>query len=417
MMATLMRTRHPDIDFNIMFYPQYQNDEGQVVCHPGSVFEGIVKIKVSAPMPVYHIKLVFKASERVNYDAMGWEKSKVNDDRLFAVRTILWGLPSSLNVPMNEWPILEIGDYSFPFVCQMPVINFPPTFQHHLIATAFQMIVSVNKAGETTPILSKPAPVYFQPIVETIPVKSHHAFVEESRLMNHITAKISVPRLAYSILDKNQYIPVTIHFHHPDFPSSNTHSTEEQQHFSISQLRIYIKRYYSINYKTFSRNEATMIAHYDHPKPPSVCPSTVTMKLDLSDLQLSELPATLTYSPRLKIEYKLVVTAKIRHGPIHVKKKLLDVPITFGTLPAGTRAPRQLEPYSAIVENRSSLQSKPQFLRPEPTRSSQGEDEFLPVYDSEGIPPAYNPNEVAGHDERFISPVSSTNSLQIQIAS
>lgn len=62
MMHTIMGTKHPNISFNILFYPQYQNDEGQVVCHPGSVFEGVVQVKVTAPMPVHHIKLVFKAS-------------------------------------------------------------------------------------------------------------------------------------------------------------------------------------------------------------------------------------------------------------------------------------------------------------------------------------------------------------------
>lgn len=62
MMHSLMGTKHPNISFNILFYPQYQNDDGQVVCHPGSVFEGVVQIKVAEPMPVHHIKLVFKAS-------------------------------------------------------------------------------------------------------------------------------------------------------------------------------------------------------------------------------------------------------------------------------------------------------------------------------------------------------------------
>jgi hypothetical protein len=308
---------------------------------------------------------------------MGWEKSKSHDDRLFAIRTILWGLPSGCSVPVDTWPILEAGEHNFPFVCQMPVINFPPTFQHHLIATAFNMVVSVEKAGETSPILSKPVPVCFQPIVETIPIKNLRAFTGESR-SNHVIAQVSVPRLAYSIYDKNQSIPVTV-----QFISDNPN---EEQTMSMSQLRVYIKRYYSINYKTFSRNEATVIAHYDHPKLPTSTPSTVTMKLDLPTCQ-SDLPATLTYSPHLTIEYKLVVIAKVRHGPINVKKKMFEMPIMFGTLPAGTRGPRQLEPYSALVDNRSTLHSKPQFLRPEP--KTQDEEEFLPAYDSEGIPPAY----------------------------
>jgi hypothetical protein len=71
-----------------------------------------------------------------------------------------------------------------------------------------------------------------------------------------------------------------------------------------------------------------------------------------------------------------------------MKKKLFDAPLTFGTLPPGTRAPRQLEPYSRLVDNRSSVHSKPTFLKPEPV----SEEEFLPAYDSEEIPPSYRSN-------------------------
>lgn len=65
MMAALMGSRQSNFSFDILFYPQYQDDNGQVVCYPGSVFEGIVQVKVSAPTPVHHIKLVFKASGKL----------------------------------------------------------------------------------------------------------------------------------------------------------------------------------------------------------------------------------------------------------------------------------------------------------------------------------------------------------------
>jgi hypothetical protein len=331
---------------------------------------------------------------------MGWEKSKNSDDRLFAVRTALWGLPTGLDAPADAWPILQVGEHNFPFVCQMPVINFPPTFHHHLIATAFHMIVSVKKAGESSPILSKLVPVHFQPIIETIPIKNLHGFTKETRITNHVSAIVSVPRLAYNIYDKNQSIPVTVHF--------QSDNDNQDAPISVSQLRVHIKRYYSINYKSFSRNEATVIAHYDHPKISSTCPSSVTMKLNLPEGPV-DLPATLIYSPHLTIEYKLVVSARIPHGPISMKKKLFDMPIIFGTLPAGTKAPRQLEPYSNIVDNHSVVHSKPNFLRPEP--KTPGDEEFLPAYDSIGKPPAYHN---AASSSGSAGP--SSNSMIIEIA-
>lgn len=66
MINSIMGSKNSNISFDIMFYPQYQNEEGKVVCHPGSVFEGIVQVKVTQPMPVHHIKLVFKASGNTN---------------------------------------------------------------------------------------------------------------------------------------------------------------------------------------------------------------------------------------------------------------------------------------------------------------------------------------------------------------
>lgn len=53
---------HPDFEFEIQCFPQYLNEQGHIACHPGSVFEGIVHIKVLNSTPVHHIKLVFKAS-------------------------------------------------------------------------------------------------------------------------------------------------------------------------------------------------------------------------------------------------------------------------------------------------------------------------------------------------------------------
>ncbi|ORE10830.1 hypothetical protein BCV72DRAFT_3382 [Rhizopus microsporus var. microsporus] len=372
MIASLIGTKDPTIQCDILFYPQYQNDHGQVVCYPGSVFEGVVKIKLQNSMPIHHIKLVFKAAERVNYDAMGWEKLTKTNDRLFAVRTILWGLPSNVNVPVDACPILEAGEHHFPFVCQMPVINFPPTFQHHLIATTFGMIVSIERPN-SKPILSKPVPLQFQPIIETMPVKNLNGFKEQTKLTQQLSAQVLIPRLAYSIHEDHLSVPLTVQFL----------SQDETNLTGVSQLRAYIKCYYQISYKTFSRSEVTTVADYLQSKLPS---NSLSIQLRIPDKD--KLTPTLTYSRHLTVEYKLVITVKVRHGPLNIKKKLFEAPIIFGTLPPGTRAPRQLEAYSQIVDNTSALHSKPTFLRPEPVN----EEEFLPAYDSEEIPPAYRSN-------------------------
>ncbi|KAI9253553.1 hypothetical protein BY458DRAFT_493180 [Sporodiniella umbellata] len=368
MISTLIGNKDPNLQFEILVYPQYQNEHGQPMCYPGSVMEGVVKVTNRVRMPLHHIKLVFKATERVNYDAMGWEKSKTTDDRLFAVRTVLWGLPVGTHVPYELWPVLETGEHLFPFTCQMPVINFPPSFGHHLIATAFHMIVSVERPSQA-PLLSKPITLQFHPIIETMPVKNLHALVQDIRLTQHLSAQVSIPRLAYDVYEPGLTIPLHLLISQPYQEASHT----------LSHLQASLKRTYQINYKSFSRRETTTLVSRSVQK---LASNTLTLALR------PQLPLepTLTYSHHLSIQYRLVLTAKVRHGPLNLKKKLLDLPITLGTLPPGIAAPRQLEPYSSLVENRAHAFSKPTFLRPEPIQ----DDDCLPPYESESIPPSYH---------------------------
>ncbi|KAI8047117.1 hypothetical protein BDF21DRAFT_352441 [Thamnidium elegans] len=371
MLPHFISHKHPQVSIDTLFDSKYLNTNGIVTCCPGSVFEGSVKIKTSIPMAVNHIKIVFKATERVNYDAMGWKKSKTDDTRLFAIRNILWGLPATSTVggSPSVYPILEAGDYVFPFTCQLPMINYPPTLQHHLIATAFNIVVSIVKANDS---VSKTVPVYFQPIIETLLLRP--TYTEEHKLSQHISAIITVPKLAYNINESAQSISVKVQLY-----------TDNQESIHISHLCVYIKKFFKIKYKTSTKSEDTVVASYDYIKIPTTCPNNLSLKLDLPD-SAEPFPVTLDYSPYLTIQYKLVATVKIRHGPINFKKKLFDIPVIFGTLPVGMTAPRQLESYSNIKENIASIHCKPTFLRPQPKEALE---ESLPAYDSIGKPPAY----------------------------
>ncbi|KAG2232538.1 hypothetical protein INT48_005428 [Thamnidium elegans] len=302
---------------------------------------------------------------------MGWKKSKTDDTRLFAIRNILWGLPATSTVggSPSVYPILEAGDYVFPFTCQLPMINYPPTLQHHLIATAFNIVVSIVKANDS---VSKTVPVYFQPIIETLLLRP--TYTEEHKLSQHISAIITVPKLAYNINESAQSISVKVQLY-----------TDNQESIHISHLCVYIKKFFKIKYKTSTKSEDTVVASYDYIKIPTTCPNNLSLKLDLPD-SAEPFPVTLDYSPYLTIQYKLVATVKIRHGPINFKKKLFDIPVIFGTLPVGMTAPRQLESYSNIKENIASIHCKPTFLRPQPKEALE---ESLPAYDSIGKPPAY----------------------------
>lgn len=289
---------------------------------------------------------------------MGWEKAKATDDRLFSVRRILWGSSSSSEV-------LEAGEYVFPFTCQMPLINFPPTFQNQFINIAYTLLVSLERPKQPI-ILSNPISLQFQPIIETMTTKNIEALVQSTQLTKHIAAQASVPRLAYGI-HHDSSIPVTVRFF-----------LENHNMKSLSHLHVYIERCTQINYKTYSRDKMTTAVSQEllH-----VYPTTV-VNLKLLD---QELLPTLVFSNHLKITYRLIVTVKIKQGLIHIKKKLFDEPLMLGNLSPGASAPSQLEAYTS-VDDKLGAHSRPSFLKYEPF---EGPD-FLPTYnDYEELPPSY----------------------------
>ncbi|CAO3702570.1 unnamed protein product [Rhizopus stolonifer] len=348
----MLETNNSPVHTQITFSPKYQNEEGRIICSPSSVFEGTVNIIATQSIPVRRIKLVFKATERVNYHILGWEAPKDNQARLFAVRTILWGFPNDAQVPPEDYPVLEQGQHQFPFICQMPVVNFPPDFENHLIAQTFHLYVVVETLQDI--ILSKPTPLGFQPMIET----KLSAKIEHTLLTQSINAQVSVARLEHDISE-----PLTI-------PMQVKFSATG----SLSQLNVCLKKTTRLDYQSFSNTDTVTVVHYSQ------------SKLNPSNSFLMQAPRgltpTLDFSRHFRVEYRLVATVKVRHGPIQIKRKVLDVPIVLGTLPLGVKASRQLENYSNLVENVPDVFCKPLFLKQE------FKEECLPAYD-DSLPPIY----------------------------
>ncbi|KAG0187935.1 hypothetical protein DFQ28_005650 [Apophysomyces sp. BC1034] len=347
--------------FKIDISQQYHNERNQVVCYPGSVFEGTVRLHLTEPLDAQQLKITFKA--RINYDAMGWGKSK-NDGRLFAVRTVLWGGHNNENGP---WQTLDAGEYSFPFVCQLPLVNYPPSFEHHFIATTFTLAASLERPGQES-FQSDACNIYFQPILETSLVKPLGPYTEEVKIAGTIYAFVSLPSLAYNVFEHKK-IPVRLSIH------SSRQQTEKSD--SFAQIHVYLKRHMTIFHDSFSRTEATTISQVDQRVAPG---DDITVNLHLPQDQT----VTLCYSKRFSIDYRVGISVKTRHGPLITKKKLLSIPITFGTLPVGARAPADLTKFTDDrIINDTTLRTKPKFLRP-----MRWENE-LPAYDLVR-PPSYS---------------------------
>lgn len=53
--------RKPPVQFSISIL-RIDGDTQKKTCHPGSVFEGVVKLKLDTPLAAQHLKLVFKGA-------------------------------------------------------------------------------------------------------------------------------------------------------------------------------------------------------------------------------------------------------------------------------------------------------------------------------------------------------------------
>ncbi|KAI8096386.1 uncharacterized protein BX664DRAFT_291240 [Halteromyces radiatus] len=382
MIASIKGLKHAPSNFSIEILPQYLNTNRQLVCYPGSVFEGLVKLTLSEPMSFQRLKIIFKATERVNYDAMGWEKIKNDDGRLFAVRTTLLGQPVSSNIENNQ-TTLEAGEHVYPFAVELPLVNYPPSIDHHLIATTFVLLGSLERdtGANGHSFRSLPYSVYFRPALQTRVNKtllSHPSDYSEhtASLTHRISAHLSLPSLEYNLFDTT-HIPIQF-----------TLYAANEQYFadiSLQQLHIALKQTITIYHKSFSRTETTMIHHVDS-RMTNTSSSSSSMVFDCLLKIDQQLLPSVNYSTRFKVDYCLIVSVKTRHGPLSTKKKLFNLPIHFGTLPPGTLPHETIQLYTEeeVIQS-TNLSFKPKFLRP-----LNNPVEFLPAYDELYRPPSYH---------------------------
>ncbi|CAO3634321.1 unnamed protein product [Cunninghamella blakesleeana] len=348
-----------------------------------SVFEGFIVLKITEPISVKRLKIIFKASERLNFDVLGWQKNKEDDGRLFAIRTTLFNQEVSGD-------ILEAGSHTFRFAIELPPVNYPPTIDHYLIGTTFSLVGSLERNNDNTPYRTAPYPVLFRPVLQTrllkliptSPLLEHEAIVTQ-----RVLARLILPSLEYNIFD-TKHIPIQIIL-----------SANHPQYFinaNLQQVKIALKQQLTIHHKSFTRSETISLYQTDlripfnsvqnaiaSPSSSTDCSCSVTLQSDIP-LKNNPLP-TVNFSTRFKLNYILDVSIKYRQGPLATKKKLFNLPIHFGTLPPGALPDNDLLLYTDDqVKNCTTLAFKPKFLTP-----INHPDELLPAYDELYRPPTY----------------------------
>ncbi|KAI9247150.1 hypothetical protein BDA99DRAFT_565225 [Phascolomyces articulosus] len=362
------------VRFRIEPAPQYCNEQGHLICSPGALFEGVVLVQLNEPLAAVRLRLVFKLSEMLNYDAMKWGQ-RIIEDRIYNIRTVLWGHPSSHDnsETTRSWPIMEPGYHLFPFTCAMPNVNYPPsTLNNSLVQYPFHMIATLDRPG-FRPFQTEPCVITFQPKIPVIPPSlsitdnngktSYH----EERQLGTISVTVHVPTTLYHTGDI-----LTVSIRATD---SIVVSVSLEQHFKVTT-------------SAFHHSKTIVVKHVDQRRMET---GEIDIPLDEQDVSPS-----FEYGRKVEMRYFIKVVAKSKQNTLQTKKKTFLIPIFIGTLASDAMDQEDLIlPYTDdVVVNDTTLRTKPKFLR------HQSEPlPILPPYDPVDCPPDYCSEHGHHHDE------------------
>ncbi|KAI8636720.1 hypothetical protein BD408DRAFT_425678 [Parasitella parasitica] len=381
--------RNPPNNFSISIL-RIDGDTQKKTCHPGSIFEGVVKLKLDAPLAAQHLKLVFKGAERIHSDAIGNAHRK-RGECLFAIRTVLWGKSSCQG---RLWPLLESGEHLFPFVCEIPMINYPPTFRHHLASCEFELLASLERPA-LRPFQTVPCRIRYEPFIELKSAKRPSIYQEKIRLDSTRNVVVTLVKgCDYNILDsRTETMKIQLSI-------DNLLKDKPFQDNNINHIEAFVKREVNVTHGSYHRSDTMVMAHTEQSKfgvgnhhgartfyiniPLPIEISKNNNPTILKNFSVLGMTTTANLSKHVKIEYTLHITARVRHGLIWTKRQLFSIPLRFGTVAPGEQVPSTLVNYrDPSVTLDTTLSTKPKFIRP---LSLQ---EQLPAYSEEPRPPVY----------------------------
>ncbi|GAA5796506.1 hypothetical protein EDC94DRAFT_695904 [Helicostylum pulchrum] len=374
--CTNRKYRKPPIQFSISVL-RIDGNTAQTTCRPGSIFEGVVRIKLATPLAAEQLKLVFKAAESV------YGTSRKRGQRLFAIKTVLWGAVTGSNNSM-QWPIMETGEHQFPFMCEIPQVNYPPTFRHHLASCEFELLACLDRPGirpfQTIPYALRYEPFVFSPIIPA-PYKETIELNQANKVL------VTLPNGCYfNLLDADT-----------DILKIQVSSAVQ----AISQIEASLKREVIVRHGSYSQRDTMVMSHVEQSRFGVVknedgsctyyirlpVPSEVSKNNNSSILRnfsVLGMTPSLCFSKYIKMDYKLYVTAKVKYGLISTRKQLCSIPIHFGTTSYGQTLSENLLSYrDRQVTMDTSLRTKPRFIKPGIVQ------EQLPAYDEDLSPPEY----------------------------
>lgn len=313
---------------------------------------------------------------------------------MFAIRTILWGKPACQG---ELWPLIESGEHLFPFMCEIPMVNYPPTFRHNLASCEFELLASLERPA-LRPFQTIPYQLRYEPFIESKSIKSPNIYQEKLRLDNtHNVVATLVKGRDYNILDnrtETMKVQLSVINLQKDKQNQDNNAT------LFNHIEAFVKREVNVTHGSYHRSDTMVMTHVEQSKfgvgnhhgartyyiniPIPIEISKKNNPTILKNFSVLGMTTTTNYSKHIKIEYKLYITARVRHGLIWTKRQFFCIPLHFGTVAPGEQLPSTLVSYrDPSVTSDTTLSTKPKFIRPPIL------DEQLPAYDEEHSPPVY----------------------------
>ncbi|KAI8061702.1 hypothetical protein BC940DRAFT_370578 [Gongronella butleri] len=392
------RFRRAPKRFYIEMDAHSQDAQGRISCTPGSSFTGAVHLELGAPLSALHLRLIFIAQETISTG-----KSTSQSQNMFAIQTVLWGKNKNQEDD-QQWPLLDAGEHSFPFVVQLPLVNYSPSFASDLASTKMYVFAAVERPG-MLPFHTQQRHVFYVPTILPppcfhYPPWSHCFAIKNASSLVNLVASVDqrVVILNGNTTSNHACVPLRLEA----VPASPTVSLPAS--ISISAC---VKRTVTIAHVTKANEESTIISSKTlnwHPKAQRVIDFFATIPLldesasastssgnsakTIADASTALTLPSIEYSTMFNIRYTMELSVKIKSasGLLTAHREHVSIPIFV----ANDVSPPKASPTTSLVPfthkdamQSNSMEFKPHFVSPSPTTA------FLPPYDPDR-PPAYD---------------------------
>ncbi|CAO3612243.1 unnamed protein product [Cunninghamella echinulata] len=400
-----------NIQLSIKLQPEYGwSIKNTPVFGPSSIVSGHVNVQIldqEILSKIDKIRIVFHGSERMmNINT----RSLIKKKQFFGSQKIIWDSKH----PQKELTVMN--KYSFPFIIQLPNVQFPPSMDYSHYKCYYMISVYIeeidNHVNTRTSVDPKESlqecnqPIIFMPFIETclfktpltqsIPPKlknknkkDHHQQQQPIKLSTHALDYVPGDSIKLDVTIPDYY-----------FQSNNNNDSPTTtcafSSMSIALTQI-VKSLNQVHQTTVSTLKIPLIL----PQPSSSSSSSSSFNSLKQQIELplsSDLVPSITYSDAVSVNYSLHIQF---HGN---KSKLssffsssssdhyqLTLPIRIGTLGYGIRPSEELQVYSIFKTSFENQENDPRPSLPNPTFLQNVEyEDALPVYEVDPQLPTYD---------------------------